>query len=387
MEPFAFMLKHVSFLFFLILLSNQPLNATGSNYPCYFPAIFNFGDSNSDTGGIAAAFGQTPPPNGETYFHRPVGRYSDGRLVIDFIAHHLGVQFLSAFLDALGSNFTQGANFATAGSTIRPQNTTRHQSGLSPISLNVQSYQFNDFYVRTQVIRKENKVFKELLPTPEAFSRGLYTFDIGQNDLTGGLFLNLSIDQVKASVPDILGQLKTFIKDVHERGGRSFWIHNTGPIGCLPYVLERLPTKRQHLDKSGCAIPFNELAKFFNRKLKDLVDQLHEELPEAAITYVDIYKARYSLISQANKHGFKHPLRACCGYGGKYNYDIHAFCGSYVQDNGKEIFVGSCPDPCHMIIWDGIHYTEAANKWVFDHIVNGSLSNPPVPLSMACYSK
>lgn len=55
-------------------------------------------------------------------------------------------------------------------------------------------------------------VFKELVPKPEAFSRGLYTFDIGQNDLTGGLLLNLSIDQVKASIPDILGQFKTVVK-------------------------------------------------------------------------------------------------------------------------------------------------------------------------------
>lgn len=53
--------------------------------PCSFPAIFNFGDSNSDTGGLSAAFGQAPYPNGETYFHVPSGRFSDGRLVIDFI--------------------------------------------------------------------------------------------------------------------------------------------------------------------------------------------------------------------------------------------------------------------------------------------------------------
>jgi hypothetical protein len=57
--------------------------ATASS--CDFPAIFNFGDSNSDTGGLSAAFGQAPSPNGETYFHHPAGRYSDGRLIIDFI--------------------------------------------------------------------------------------------------------------------------------------------------------------------------------------------------------------------------------------------------------------------------------------------------------------
>lgn len=53
--------------------------------PCEFPAIYNFGDSNSDTGGISAAFEPIPAPYGENYFRKPAGRDCDGRLVIDFI--------------------------------------------------------------------------------------------------------------------------------------------------------------------------------------------------------------------------------------------------------------------------------------------------------------
>lgn len=52
---------------------------------CDFPAVFNFGDSNSDTGGWSATFGRAGSPAGETYFHQPAGRYCDGRLIIDFI--------------------------------------------------------------------------------------------------------------------------------------------------------------------------------------------------------------------------------------------------------------------------------------------------------------
>lgn len=52
---------------------------------CRFPAIFNFGDSNSDTGGLYAFWGEMPAQDGMSYFGGPVGRYSDGRLVIDFI--------------------------------------------------------------------------------------------------------------------------------------------------------------------------------------------------------------------------------------------------------------------------------------------------------------
>lgn len=57
----------------------------GSLPPCGFPAIYNFGDSNSDTGGISAAFVPMPPPYGVPFFHKPAGRDCDGRLIVDFI--------------------------------------------------------------------------------------------------------------------------------------------------------------------------------------------------------------------------------------------------------------------------------------------------------------
>jgi hypothetical protein len=57
------------------------------NSECEFKAIFNFGDSNSDTGGLYAAFPAETGPYGMTYFNKPAGRASDGRLVIDFIGN------------------------------------------------------------------------------------------------------------------------------------------------------------------------------------------------------------------------------------------------------------------------------------------------------------
>lgn len=51
------------------------------------PVIFNFGDSNSDTGGFVAGLGLTfGPPNGRSFSHQPQsGRLCDGRLIIDFL--------------------------------------------------------------------------------------------------------------------------------------------------------------------------------------------------------------------------------------------------------------------------------------------------------------
>ena len=53
-----------------------------------FPAVFNFGDSNSDTGElIASGIESLVPPNGQSYFQKPSGRYCDGRLIIDFLCN------------------------------------------------------------------------------------------------------------------------------------------------------------------------------------------------------------------------------------------------------------------------------------------------------------
>jgi hypothetical protein len=71
--------------FCMILLYASTLNPVFALKNCTFPAIFNFGDSNSDTGGFAAALKTPKPPSGETFFHMPAGRFSDGRLIIDFM--------------------------------------------------------------------------------------------------------------------------------------------------------------------------------------------------------------------------------------------------------------------------------------------------------------
>lgn len=378
------MVNFTQILILLLCLLSTKILCLSSN--CNFPAIFNFGDSNSDTGGLSAAFGQAPYPHGETFFHAPAGRFSDGRLIIDFVAEGLDLPYLSAFLDSIGSNFSHGANFATAGSTIRPQNTTMAQSGYSPISLDVQGVQFSDFRTRSRIIRQKGNIFGQLLPKEEDFSQALYTFDIGQNDLTAGYKLNMSTEQVKAYVPDLLlSQFSNVIMKIYAQGGRSFWIHNTGPVGCLPYVMDRFFITAAQIDKSGCANPFNEVSKYFNLLLKKTVAQLRKELPLAAITYVDVYSVKYSLIGHAKMLGFENPFLACCGHGGKYNYNRFIKCGSKKVVNGKEIVIASsCRDPSVRVSWDGTHFTEAANKWIFDQIVNGSFSDPPIPLHLAC---
>ncbi|PQP99652.1 esterase-like [Prunus yedoensis var. nudiflora] len=267
---------------------------------CEFPAIFNFGDSNSDTGGLSSSLYQAPPPYGETYFHKPAGRFSDGRLIIDFLAKSLGHPYLSAYLDSLGTNFSCGANFATAASTIRLPDPIIPAGGFSPFYLNIQYMQFMQLKSRSQHIRHRGGLFASLMPKEEYFSKALYTFDIGQNDLGEGFFDNQTIQEVNASVPDIMTQK----------------------------------------DEVGCAKSYNEVAQHFNHKLREAIVQLRKDLPLATFTYVDIYSVKYSLYKEPKRYGFELPLVACCGYGGKYNFNSSAECGGTVGVNGSQNICG-----------------------------------------------
>ncbi|XWS23469.1 hypothetical protein CRYUN_Cryun28dG0016600 [Craigia yunnanensis] len=113
---------------------------------CRFPAIYNFGDSNSDTGGYNAALAEIPSPYGETFFKQPSGRASDGRLIIDFMAENLGLPYLSAYQDSIGTNFRHGASIATGGSCIQPA------CGYSPFNLAKQISQFIHCKARTTAL-------------------------------------------------------------------------------------------------------------------------------------------------------------------------------------------------------------------------------------------
>ncbi|KAK8592970.1 hypothetical protein V6N12_045062 [Hibiscus sabdariffa] len=352
------------------------VDSNGGSFSCGFPAIYNFGDSNSDTGGISAALYEILSPNGETFFGHPAGRACDGRLIIDFIgkftsSEYLKLPYLSAYLDSVRTNFRHGANFATGGSSIRPP-------GYSPFNLGVQISQFIQFKARTTALYYQLSLNRGVpltisnLPRPAEFSQALYTFDTGQNDLTHG-FQYTTVKQVLASIPDIIGQLSQAIHILYDEGARFFWVHNTGPIGCLPVSVLYEKSRPWNLDKNGCVKLQNEVAMEFNRQLKDKIYQLRSQLPFARFTYVDVYSAKYALTGMATNLGFMEPVNFCCGN-----------CRKNGMVNGT-VYGSPCNHPSRHISWDGIHYSEAANMWVAERIMNGSFFDPPVSIRSACY--
>ncbi|KAK6930944.1 GDSL lipase/esterase [Dillenia turbinata] len=358
---------------------SKPSSSSGS---CHFPAVFNFGDSNSDTGAVSAAFNRVLSPNGITFFGKPSGRYCDGRLIIDFIAEKLELPFLSAYLNSIGANFRNGANFAASGCTIEPTNVRLCKEGFNPLTLDVQLSQFEQFKQRTVELynQAQSSPIKNILPRPEDFSKALYTLDIGQNDLNAGI-ISMTDEEISKSVPSLIDRFAKAIEQLYQQGARSFWIHNTGPIGCLPYITITFPPKPENVDENGCVKSYNKLAQEFNKQMEDRMSLLRNHLDNAMLVYVDIYTAKYSLIREPKKHGFVDPHGYCCGHYGDY----HVECGEKTMINGTEIHGTSCSNPPAYISWDGIHYSDAANQWVAHKILDGSFSDPPISIAEACF--
>ncbi|KAJ7974676.1 GDSL esterase/lipase family [Quillaja saponaria] len=349
-----------SLILVVLVLGDEGIKQKESNI-CYFPAIYNFGDSGSDTGSGSAAFGLSPLPYGETFFHKPAGRACDGRLVIDFLAEQLELPYLSGYLDSLGTNYGHGANFAVGGATIRKQSENASQYGITQFSLEVQIKQFDDFKSRASDLYKQAKTAFERskLPVPEEFSKALYTLDIGNNDLYVG-YQTLSPDQLRAAIPDMINQFVSAVRHLYKQGGRAFWIPNKSAIGCASVfqILHPNPPPG-FLDRYGCVIEINDIAAEFNRQLKDRVIKLRAELPQASITYVDVYTAAYALVSSAKNEGFVDMNVICCGY---HVNNVHIPCGAKGSINGSEVYGAPCANPSKYLSWDGVHSTEAANQ-------------------------
>ncbi|KAG5565956.1 hypothetical protein RHGRI_001769 [Rhododendron griersonianum] len=349
---------------------------------CAFEAIFNFGDSNSDTGGFYAAFPAESLPYGMTYFRKPVGRATDGRLMIDFLAQALGLPFLSPYLQSIGSDYRHGANFATLASTVLLPKTSLFVTGVSPFSLAIQLNQMKQF--KSKVDESHTKGIFGKLPPQDIFGKSLYTFYIGQNDFTGNLS-SLGIEGVKQYLPQVVAQIAGTIKDLYVLGGRTFLVLNLAPVGCYPAFLAELPHNRSDLDAFGCMVSYNNAVVDYNNMLKAALTQTRQAIPDASVIYVDTHAVLLDLFQHPISHGLKYGTRACCGYGANaYNFDPKVYCGNTKVINGSTLTATACGDPYNYVSWDGIHATEAANKLTAYAILNGSYFDPPFPLHQLC---
>ncbi|KAJ8752050.1 hypothetical protein K2173_001077 [Erythroxylum novogranatense] len=335
-----------------------------------FKKIYAFGDSFTDTGNTRSVSGPSGfghvsnPPYGITFFHHSTNRYSDGRLMIDFVAQSLSLPFLPPYRYLKG-NGAYGVNFAVAGSTainhafFVKNNLTLN---ITPESIQTQLLWFNKFLERKGCRGPASS-------SPEckaAFDDALFWVgEIGVNDYAytiGSTVPNETIQKLAIS------SLTGFLEAILKKGAKYVVVQGLPTSGCLPLALTLTPEDDR--DNLGCVKSVNNQTHIHNTIYQAKLQALRRQFPEALITYVDYWTAYHTVMENPGRYGFKEPLKACCGSGGPpYNFDVLATCGTPSAS--------ACKNPSQYINWDGVHLTEAMYKVLVNMFVNGTFSHPP----------
>ncbi|XP_022682036.1 GDSL esterase/lipase At1g28600-like isoform X1 [Setaria italica] len=291
---------------------------------CY-TRLFSFGDSLADTGNYRFVCGDDSDPvfrlpYGETFFHRATGRFSNGRIVLDFIGTHaamappaihgqvqeqfpfaiqkksaagaLGIPFVRPYLSGWrAEDFASGANFAVGGATA-----------LSPEFFRDRGFDIGDVVHLDMEMRWFRDMLGLLCPgdlagCSDMMNRSLFMVgEIGGNDYSTPL-LKARLPFVTTFAPIVIAKISSTITvsvsfAVHTRrvvtaieyysnanasslqelirlGAKTLVVPGNLPIGCIPnYLLAfQSDNKEDYEQETGCIGWLNEFSRYHNKLL------------------------------------------------------------------------------------------------------------------------
>ncbi|CAM8940483.1 unnamed protein product [Rhodiola kirilowii] len=174
-------------------------------------AVFVFGDSTVDPGNnnfLSTIFKSNFPPYGRDFAgSQPTGRFTDGRLVTDFIASYAGIkEYIPPYLDPSLTleQLKTGVSFASAGSGFDPL--TAKLSSVLPISKQLE-------YFREYRSKMERLIGKREMD--HIINRSIFAISAGTNDFGINYFL-LPVRRKSYTVSEyqqyLVGHLQQLIK-------------------------------------------------------------------------------------------------------------------------------------------------------------------------------
>ncbi|KAL1220402.1 GDSL esterase/lipase [Cardamine amara subsp. amara] len=211
--------------------------------------------------------------------HQPTGRFSNGRIPVDYL--------VPSYLGQTGTveDMFQGVNYASAGAGIILSSGSELGQR---VSFAMQIEQFVDTF--QQMILSIGEEASDRL-----VSNSVFYISIGVNDYIHFYIRNIS------SVQDLYtpwnfnqflaSNLRQEIKTLYNVKVRRMVVMGLPPIGCAPYYLWKYKSQN-----GECAEEVNSMIMESNFVMRYTVDQLNRELPGASIIYCDVLQSAMDIL-------------------------------------------------------------------------------------------
>ncbi|CAN1357500.1 GDSL esterase/lipase At5g03610, partial [Linum perenne] len=293
--------------------------------------LFVFGDSYADTGNVRKSISTSwKVPYGITFPGRPAGRFSDGRVLTDYLGGSplTRLPFLAFILVLflLGVSNRYGMNFAFGGTGVF--------NTLSP-----------DPNMTTQI-----DLFQQLL-TQRTYSawdlhNSVALVSVAGNDYATFLSTNRSLD-----VRTMVNQTTQNLLRLKSMGIKKIVVTGLQPLGCLPATTSFNSFQQ-------CNETRNQLVALHNFLLRQTIADLNPNNGTAAdgntFVLLDLFQAFMAVLKVT-----WNPLKPCC-----VGMSSGEGCGSVdVSTGGKRYTV--CEDPKAAFFWDTVHPTQEGWRAVY----------------------
>ncbi|OWM79099.1 GDSL esterase/lipase At5g03610-like [Punica granatum] len=302
--------------------------------------LFVFGDSYADTGNNRKSESSWKIPYGITFPGKPAGRFSDGRVLTDFIAKSFGLKSPVQYQwrKLIGTKYLEhGMNFAYGGSGVFDT--------LAP------------YPNMTAQIDLFEQLLKDDTFCAANVNSSLTVVTLSGNDYSAYKAKNGNVVSLRAFINTVIRQLGANLRRLYELGTRKVVVAALQPLGCLPS--STVATSFQK-----CNEEVNLLVGLHNQLLHQAVAYLNTQTASSTFVVADIYSSFLSVLNNGTGHGqskFENPLKPCCvGVSKDFN------CGS-IERNGTKMYT-VCEDPKSSFFWDSAHPTEAGWRAVYSSL-------------------
>lgn len=317
--------------------------------------LFIFGDSLYDPGNnnyinTTTEFQANFWPYGKSFFNAPTGRFSDGRLIPDFIAEYAKLPLIPPYLQPGNHQFLFGANFASGGAGALDQT----YAGLV-VNLRTQLSQFKN--VAKQLTQQLGDT-----EAAELLSDSVYMISIGGNDYLSPARGDSKQSYTRQQFVDmVIGNFSTVIKEIFKKGGRKFSFISLPPLGCWPSIKAQRAGKSSNPCDEDLAALVQQHMEAFSKNL----NKLEKQLKGVEYSYFDLHTSFSDKMANPSKYGLKDGSSACCGsgpYRGVYS------CGGMRGEKEYEL----CENVSDYLFFDSYHPTQVAYQQLAKLMWEGS---------------